>query len=34
MPNFIMKPALMTDADQFAKLTPAEAHSTRFTRTG
>ena len=31
MPNIIMKPALMTDADQFAKLTRAEAHSKPFT---
>jgi hypothetical protein len=29
--NVILKPALMTDADQFAKLTRAEAHSKRFT---
>jgi hypothetical protein len=31
MPNIIMKLALMTDADQFTKLTQAEAQSKRFT---
>jgi hypothetical protein len=31
MPNIIMMPALMTDADQFAKPTRAEAHSKRVT---